>query len=225
MPKRRRRRLRRRRRRRRRRKRKMVRYRTPIPLSRRVRFKWVQLGKILNAGGSLHTHVFNANWMQQPSGLDATHQPLLYDQLLGFYETVHLHRSHMKVQLFTKATASSQIPVIAMLDSSVESTVPTNIITEIENRGTKWKMMGERDGRLNGVKFSATYTPRKLKLPASSTELVTDYDDASNAPLARWYWHLTCANLDGTGNLADVDYVCTIWYDVLLSSPLDQISS
>ncbi len=196
-------------------------FRSPVPKTMRVAFKWAEHG-FLSDAGSIKSKVYTANYMQSPDSTDTTRNPLGYDQLQGFYGRVVVVSSRITVQWYNDSLADSRIVAIQR-DTSL--TPPTSMINEIENRSIRYSMIG---GTAKGTSLrqSMTYNHRRdLRLPLSSTSISTNYDSATAPPAIATFFIITASTADETGALGVTRFLTTITYNCLLTDPNDLVGS
>lgn len=171
----------------------------------------------LDAGiAAVANYSFRANSLYDPDLTGTGHQPMLYDQLMTFYEHYTVLSSKIKVTwIASDDTGPLQHSGIVGIELSGSQTPTTDFNDVLEQGRSKWVVHGEHTSNRGIVTTTHSVNMSKFLSQNVLQEDANAGTETAN-PLEQVFFHLFSTGIDGTGNptityaIVELDFVAML---------------
>lgn len=197
------------------------------PTKKLVRFRYAE-NVFLDPGAAdntLWTYVFSANGMYDPNITGTGHQPRGFDQWNIFYDHYVVIKSKITVQFTMNDQIGTNSNAMVGIMLTDDGSVPTNGTDVAESNHTRWRWIGNTEGRKASTQLSMHVKPHKFlgrSKPLSDSQLKASF---SANPTEQCYFNLFAAGYDGAENTDPIECFVVIEYTAVLIEPKDITSS
>ena len=198
---------------------------TVMPLKYKFSTRYVDTYKTIGSpAGSVALYLYCANGLFDPDISGTGHQPIGFDQIMGFYDHYTVIASKIKV---TFQNLSDEQPIIVAVSLSDDAAAGTsNIGTVIENGSAKWRRL-ERQGTdasfQNNVRSTCTLTKSvSVKRFMGRPNILSEDDLRGNVasnPMERLFFKLWAQGIDGSAVAMSCSFTVQIDYVAILTEP------
>lgn len=193
-----------------------------VPMTKKVRFKYVQQVSLDGGLGLIASHAFRANSINDPDYSGAGHQPYGHDQMANFYHHYCVLKSRMRITPVTPSAAAVTPSYVGIFSSAT----PTDILTystvegllETAGRGKYLIIGGEGAASRPNKDTSLTASCDMSKLFGVKD---VNGDDVYKAlfganPNEEWFMTIFAAAISG-GDPGGITVLVELEYDCILS--------
>jgi len=200
--------------------------RAAIADSQLVKLRYGDLISIDAGAGTTATHVFRANDLYDPNSSGVGHQPLGFDEWMGFYNHFTVIGSRITAVFMPEGTTVGTNSHIISITVEDDTTASTTITDMMEKTGSVWKYSGPADAGTGGSRtLRKSFSTKKF----FNVTNVKDNNDlkgsVSAGPVDQAHYHLTYAAADGSSNAGAITVAVTIEYIALLSERKNLVQS
>jgi hypothetical protein len=200
----------------------MVLYEEPLPLERRLRFKYAEQVQLDAGTGSIDTYLFRTNSLYDPDQTGTGHQPYTYDQWASMYSRSAVVRSRIKVVFQTgDTTLAGGFPTVGIQVIRATGDAPVDQTTILESSHVKWRQMGAIYGGPSAVvTVNESWDARAwLRTDPMTTRDYTENISGSAVSVANFFCVFAAAGYS-TADPGIVRANVFIEYDAVLFEPI-----
>lgn len=202
--------------------------RLPISQSQIVRMRYVERVNLNPAIGISASYIFSANGCYDPNITGIGHQPLGFDQWMGFYNHYTVIGSKINCQFshLNGAVSGNEDMMVGIQLKAASTIDTTNVNTVLEQGLTKYKFLSRTGDTTTKQNVTKTFSPSKFfGIPKSEVQDDIYRGNTATNPTEQAFYHLMAMSTDSVSDAPALVLLVQIEYLVKMTERKPLIGS